>query len=326
MAADPDVPRRLVGPDGLDRVERQVEEHLLELAAVGVDRGEVLRQIDVDLDPARRDAVRLKSEHALDERRDRSWEPFARSLAGEVEQVLDDVAGAVRLLDQQPRVVTQVGGQALVAEDQLAEGHDRRERVVELVGDAGYELADRLHLLGLEQLLLEPLLIGQVANQDHVPPVAPDLDAGHLDLFGKRAAVGPEARIAEGAVALALHDLEAPAPLDGAPAPGPGCHIGLERLEVGVVQLQGRAVRGNRDAVERQQDDGVGRLLEEDPIALFGSQEALAETELGQRDPGNPADDLEDAGGVRQLLSRTIEVHDDDRLEAPLDANRNGRP
>ena len=60
-------------------------------------------------------------------------------------------------------------------------------------------------------------------------PVAPDLDPGHLDLFGERAAVGPDARVTERAVAVALHDLVAPAAFDGAAAPAASGH---ERLQV----------------------------------------------------------------------------------------------
>ena len=42
------------------------------------------------------------------------------------------------------------------------------EHVVEVVRDATGEAADRLHLLRVEQLLLERLAFGHVAEHDHL--------------------------------------------------------------------------------------------------------------------------------------------------------------
>ena len=50
-------------------------------------------------------------------------------------------------------------GSSTLRRDQLEPAHDRREQIVEIVGDAAGELADRLHLLRLAKrfLGLEPL-------------------------------------------------------------------------------------------------------------------------------------------------------------------------
>ncbi|MGY3456840.1 hypothetical protein ACVWW5_002290 [Bradyrhizobium sp. LM3.4] len=91
---------------------------------------------------------------------------------------------------------TAVGGVA----DQLGDGRERRivlhgvgedldrardhgEHVVELVRDAAGELADRLHLLGLDQLLLGGTLLGDVLDEIVDEGASPELErrAGRLD-------------------------------------------------------------------------------------------------------------------------------------------------
>ena len=111
--------------------------------------------VDVDLDARARQPIRLEREDALDERRDTHGDAFGRALAREVEHVRRRSAG----FDRPPAtssvgVLAQVFGQAIVVADQLAERDDRGERVVQLVRDTGHELADRVHLLGRESLVL----------------------------------------------------------------------------------------------------------------------------------------------------------------------------
>src|SRR6266516_3184492 len=50
---------------------------------------------------------------------------------------------------------------------QIAEADDRRERVVEIVRDARNQLADRRHLLRLQQLVLETPLLSLILEQQH---------------------------------------------------------------------------------------------------------------------------------------------------------------
>ena len=54
----------------------------------------------------------------------------------------------------------------MVGEEQVGEADDRGQHVVEVVGDAAGELADRLHLLALRELLLERALLGDVEGVD----------------------------------------------------------------------------------------------------------------------------------------------------------------
>ena len=95
---------------------------------------------------------------------------------------------------------------------QLAVAHDHHEQVVEVVGDAAREPADRLHLLRLAQLLLEPppLLLGLAPLRDvqehhrHHPRRglervdlvrAPEAVVAGGDLGSPRAPLGAEATV-----------------------------------------------------------------------------------------------------------------------------------
>ena len=148
------MPFALVGADGLDGVQGQVEQHLLELTAVDVNERQAFGNVRLELDSAGAQGVGLEREDALDEGSDRGRVALRGPLASEVEEVLDDPPRPVRLLDKELRVVAHVVGQAVVALQQLAEGDDRGKWIVQLVRDAGNELADRLHLLRLQQLRL----------------------------------------------------------------------------------------------------------------------------------------------------------------------------
>jgi len=85
-------------------------------------------------------------------------------LAREGQEVLHDARGAPGFgVDHLGRGAL-IGREALFTQQQLGEGRDPRERVVELVRYAGDELPDGRHLFGLDQLLLQHLLVGDVAD------------------------------------------------------------------------------------------------------------------------------------------------------------------
>ena len=161
---------------------------------------------------------------------------FRRPLAREVEQVGDDPPRAVGLLDEQLGVAPHVLGQALVGAQELAERDDRRERVVQLVRDAGDELADRLHLLGLEQFLLQAMLLGQVADDDQPAHLAGDLHATDVDFFGEGGTVGARADASEARAPVVLRFSE---PLDPPGRIDARCagDVGSKAIEVRAVQV-----------------------------------------------------------------------------------------
>jgi hypothetical protein len=54
-------------PDGLRRVEREIDQDLLDLGAVERHERKVARDVEDRLDPARPERVRLQIEHAIDQ-------------------------------------------------------------------------------------------------------------------------------------------------------------------------------------------------------------------------------------------------------------------
>ena len=115
------------------------------------------RDVDVDLDPARAEAVGLQAEDAVDEGADRGRVALRRPLPREVEQVLDDPPGPVRLLDQQVGLVAQVLGQPGSGRMSWLNATIEASGLLSSWATPDDELADRLHLLGLDELRLEPL-------------------------------------------------------------------------------------------------------------------------------------------------------------------------
>ena len=147
-------------------VDRQVEHDLLDLRAVGEHRGKAGRGQHRDLDvladqpPQHRqqrggdlaEVERMRVEHLL---------------AGEGEQLAGELGGALgRALDLEQLVAARAGADPPPRD--LAVPADHRQQVVEVVRDAARELADRLHLLRLPELVLEPAALGDVAQHEQV--------------------------------------------------------------------------------------------------------------------------------------------------------------
>src|SRR5207247_4660565 len=74
-----------------------------------------------------------------------------------------------------------IGREALLGKQQLGEGGNAGQRVVELVRHTRYQLPDRGHLFGLDQLLLQHLLVGDVADHAQHFFIEPRRRVGHLN-------------------------------------------------------------------------------------------------------------------------------------------------
>ena len=177
-----------------------------------------------------------------------------------------------------------------VPADERAQPDDRGDRVVELVGDARDEDPDRLHLLGLDELGLEALLLGQVADPDEVAALVAELDPGDLGFARELAPIGPVAEAGEDAAALPLDELE---------RLGPGRLVGSQEVaDVASPQLverqaeedAGGGVGVDDPAFGVAHDVGVRGRLEEAPVARLGRLEPVAKPEVGERDPDDPGD------------------------------------
>ena len=166
------MPRPLADEHRLLGVDDQVEQHLLDLMAVGehlrqaggerVDDGDVRDALLVG-------AQRQRLAHDLvdvDHRARRL--PLAR----ERQQVADDARGALGFAEDGLEAAADRLVERRSLRQPLGPAEDRRERVVQLVRDAGDRLAERRHLLGLQQLVIdvarlvvELLALADVADQ-----------------------------------------------------------------------------------------------------------------------------------------------------------------
>src|SRR5207249_336709 len=77
------------------------------------------------------------------------------SFAREGEQVAHDAGSALRLGENRLEAAAERLVRGRTRREALGAAEDRRERVVQLVRDAGDRLAERGHLLGLEELLID---------------------------------------------------------------------------------------------------------------------------------------------------------------------------
>ncbi len=119
------------------------------------------RSVDVLADdpPQHRAQLRHDRVEVHDPRLEHLLPAEGQELAGERRRA---VRGAVDLQHVEPALVVVADR----PQQQLGVPDDGREEVVEVVGDAAGELADRLHLLRLPELFLQDLLLGHVPDVD----------------------------------------------------------------------------------------------------------------------------------------------------------------
>ena len=129
----------------------------------GVGQRFIVFAADVDAANAQLVPAQLQCvvEHLVDRREDF----FGFVLARKRQQVLHDAARAPRFAVDRLGRRPLIGWKPLLREEELGEGGDTREGVVELVCHPGDELPDRGHLLRLDELFLQHLLVGDVADE-----------------------------------------------------------------------------------------------------------------------------------------------------------------
>jgi hypothetical protein len=136
-------------------------------------------------------------------------------------------------------------------EREVRRAADRHEQVVEVVGDAARERPDRLHLLRLAPLRLEPLRVRDVGDERHEAAVgARDVDDVHRP-FADRG-------VHDGGVERAA--------LAAAGARGALSHRGVRRVS------EGLAHRSPLEARARHAEPGLVRRVHED-VALVRVQQ-----------------------------------------------------
>ena len=143
------------------RVDRQVEDDLFELAGVGPDarqrRRERRRELDVFANQPPQHVAHVGDQRIqIDDRR------LHHLLAAECEQLSGQAGSALGRLHDLRNLVAHGFRQIRLLLEQVRIAQHGCQQVVEVVRHAPGELADRLHLLRLPELLLELLLVADV--------------------------------------------------------------------------------------------------------------------------------------------------------------------
>ena len=182
-------------------VGRQVHDHLVQLGGIGHHPRAAIGQPAVDGDVGGQGRPE-QVEHLGDHRGQGNRHELLVHLAAEGEDLPDQGAGPAGGVDDRPAVLGHDRVLTPLHLEQLRPAEDRRQQVVEIVGNAAGQAADGLEFPGLLELpleflvlLFEPLLLGQVDDGDeHLGPV-PLVAGGH-----HRPPLDQERRALQGAV------------------------------------------------------------------------------------------------------------------------------
>ena len=158
--------------DGVVSIVQDVEKHLLELVGISDDRGQGLVEMFDHLNAVTDEVVRTQVDGALQDGVELKREALRRHLAGKAEQVLHDLLGALRFLENHSQIAAGAFGDLGVGQQEVGESEDGGEGIVDFVGDAGDQLSDGRHLFGVEQLGAQHGGVGDVAH-DHYDAADP---------------------------------------------------------------------------------------------------------------------------------------------------------
>ncbi len=148
---------------GVAGVHDEVHDDLLELALVDADRREICPVLDPERHLVGQKAVEKMRELAqrvleVDDRR------AQRLLAGEGQKLPNQGGRAVGVLPDLHQVAVFHVGHVVPHQQKVAMAVDRGQQVVEVVRHAAGELADGLHLLGLDELRFQRFQFGRVGE------------------------------------------------------------------------------------------------------------------------------------------------------------------
>ncbi len=131
---------------GVAGVDGEVDDHLLELALIGLDQTQIPFVGHVELDVLADQATQQMGQ--LGQRVGHAEAPgLKRLLARESEELAHQIGGPVGVLLDLHDVGEGLVAGAVAQQQEVGKADHRRQQVVEIVGDAAGQLADRLHLL-----------------------------------------------------------------------------------------------------------------------------------------------------------------------------------
>ena len=145
-AGRPSVRHRIVS------IVHDVEKHLLQLVRVSDHVGQFLIQFLHHLDPVALEVVGPQLHCPPQNSIQLHRLALRRHLPGETQQILHNLLGALRLLQNHPQIFARALRHLLVFHEQIGKTQNRGERIIHLVGDARDQLPDRRHFLRVHQL------------------------------------------------------------------------------------------------------------------------------------------------------------------------------
>src|SRR5713226_5789859 len=184
---------------GVASIQEQIEKYLLKFIGRSTHRGQRLAQLLDDEDVRSLQRMRDQRQRLLDHAIYVNVGKFGDPGAREIQQVVDDFAGAKRLLHNflDDGVTRIIAGHLLG--QQLDEVGDDRERRVDFVGHAGGKQSERRELLGLGHLLFHALALGDVVEEQQTANALAGLadQRGNRDVQRKPFAVMLEALLVD---------------------------------------------------------------------------------------------------------------------------------
>src|SRR6267378_1177386 len=149
--------------DGLLGVSDQVQKDLNELVGVPDDAGKIGLGMEIHLDIVAAQRVFLQLQRALEKVVEIEGLFLWRSGAREFQKILDDARGAAGLAVRQFQLASGgIIGSFTLAE-KLGNADDGSKGIIQLMGDAGVHLSHCGKFLGLDELFLQTLEIGNIA-------------------------------------------------------------------------------------------------------------------------------------------------------------------
>ncbi len=107
-------------------VVEDVEKHLLQLVSIADDIGKILVEMLDDLDAVTVEIVRTQLNGAAQNKVDLHRIALRRHLAREAEQILNDLLGALRLLQDDAQILAGVVGKVGILQQQIGEARESR--------------------------------------------------------------------------------------------------------------------------------------------------------------------------------------------------------
>src|ERR1039458_2981488 len=150
--------------DSVVSVIQDIEKHLLQLVRISDDLGQGLVEPFDHLNAVTDEVVGAQVDGALQDGVDLHGLALRRHLAGKAEQVLHDLLGALGFLQNDAQIAARAFGEFGVFHQEVGKSEDGGERIVDFVGDAGDQLSNGRHFLGVHEFGAQHGGVGNVGH------------------------------------------------------------------------------------------------------------------------------------------------------------------